>query len=95
MFESIKKYLPGSSRSLHAMHEELSLMHAELLECKREVTATKERMEAHDSRTKSLLWYMMRDENETEEEMRLKFFHSLPRARGGGRDTSNSAILLC
>ena len=36
MFSRIKQFLPGSSRSLHTMHEEITQMHKELAQMRKE-----------------------------------------------------------
>ena len=46
MFSRIKQFLPGSSRSLHTMHEEITQMHKELAQMRKEFERLYDRIES-------------------------------------------------
>lgn len=48
MFSRIKQFLPGSSRSLHTMHEEITQMHKELAQMRKEFERLYDRIEIAD-----------------------------------------------
>lgn len=52
MFSKIKQFLPGSSRSLHAMHSDLNQVHNELEQIRIELGRLYERVEIADPRHK-------------------------------------------
>ena len=57
MFSKIKQFLPGSSRSLHAMHSDLNQVHNELEQIRIELGRLYERVEIADHGTNSNIDY--------------------------------------
>lgn len=98
---NLKQYLPGSSRSLHAMHEELSVVHAELDQLKvlvEKLTKQNEQLldelHAHDTHMKMFAWEQYRKENETLEEAKQRFFSSISPADSSLRLLQKSSLQL-
>lgn len=101
MLNNIKQYLPGSSRSLHTMHEELGAMHAEVDQLKALIESLVKQNEqlhnelsAHDTHMKMFAWEQYREENETLEEAKQRFFSAMPHAVSSLRILQNSAFHL-
>ena len=57
MFSKIKQFLPGSSRSLHAMHSDLNQVHNELEQIRIELGRLYERVEIADHGTNGNIDY--------------------------------------
>lgn len=89
----IKSLLPASSRSLHAMHEDIvrlsesnALLLQELQQAKAEYSALNERIDAYEAQTLPLLWDAYQCEGESLHDAKLRFFRSIPKSDGALRD---------
>lgn len=118
MLNKIKQFLPGSSRSLHSMHEDLHAMHEDfhamhedVFKLCEEVNRLYQRIEmaenginyqfdarvipmiesltsdvdAHDEHMKMFAWENYRQQGESVQEAKERFFRTLPKATGGLR----------
>ena len=75
---SIKSYLPVSSRSAHAMHEDI-------LALREDIDALRRDIASFDSRAMTLLWENYRREGETLPAAKERFFRELEPATGAMR----------
>lgn len=100
MFSKIKQFLPGSSRSLHTMHEDLNRAQEELHRLYERIEVAdrginmnlnykyqllSDDLQAHDSHMKMFAWEQYRHEDESIDDAKKRFFSSLPSATGGMR----------
>lgn len=93
---AIKQYLPGSSRSLHAMHEDMGAQFARLFErldsvegdlrgISTGVRSLDKNLDAHDTHMKMFAWEQYRRDDESLVDAKKRFFRELPKATGGIR----------
>lgn len=93
---AIKQFLPGSSRSLHAMHEDMDARFDLLLRRLDQTSQHVERVEQnthqimdgldiHDSHMKMFAWELLRKNGESLVDAKKRFFRDLPKASGGLR----------
>lgn len=85
LLRKLKGMLPPSSRSFHAMHAELGIMHEELAklhEINDAIGRLTRTVETADAHLQTLAFQAYRREGETYDEARTRFFRGLPRAEG-------------
>lgn len=90
------RLLPPSSRSFHELFAEVLWLHDDVRALRRETAALREeiaslrrgsfeRLDAHDTHSKMMLWPVLARDGETDVEVKLRFFQGLPQAQGDFR----------
>lgn len=82
IFETIKQFLPVSSRSAHAMHRELGAVHSELAHLQGCMDELRRDMEAFDIRSAHMMWDSLRKEGEDLADTKKRFFREMAPATG-------------
>ena len=90
--DSRGRLLPPSSRSFHELFAEALWLHDDVRALRRETAALREeiaslrrgsfeRLDAHDTHSKMMLWPVFARDGEIDVEVKLRFFQELPQAQ--------------